>query len=351
MIATSPLPSDALAFCRAILPQVSRTFAINIRVLGGELQQAVLCAYLYCRVVDTVEDSAALEAQRREQLLEDYARMFAAPVRSAEVIAAWIKQWGELDVADPEQRLIADLGLVEVAFSSLPESARIPVCACVREMALGMLKTIRRPVEQQSGLHHLHTIAELEEYCHFVAGTVGRMLTNLFCHYLTDINETTRDQLLRLDQSFARGLQMTNIIKDARRDFERGWMYLPREMMGAVGIAPDKFFESQNTERSLVVFDQLTCVTAQYLRDALEYTLLIPPQHVSVRLFNLWSLFFAIRTLRRAYRNPCLVTGAKAVKIPRWEVYYTIWQTRRLVCDDTALRRLFERLGNGIFKP
>ena len=47
-------------FCEAALTRVSRTFAVNIRVLPADLRRAVLLAYLFCRVVDTVEDDAAL---------------------------------------------------------------------------------------------------------------------------------------------------------------------------------------------------------------------------------------------------------------------------------------------------
>ena len=44
---------DAARFCTAILPAVSRTFALGIKVLPGALGQAVLDAYLLCRIADT----------------------------------------------------------------------------------------------------------------------------------------------------------------------------------------------------------------------------------------------------------------------------------------------------------
>ena len=44
------------AWARTVLPRVSRTFAINIRVLRGSLGDAVRTAYLMCRVADTLED-------------------------------------------------------------------------------------------------------------------------------------------------------------------------------------------------------------------------------------------------------------------------------------------------------
>ena len=47
-------------YCQKTLPKVSRTFALNISVLTGELHRSVLTAYLFCRIIDTIEDAAQL---------------------------------------------------------------------------------------------------------------------------------------------------------------------------------------------------------------------------------------------------------------------------------------------------
>ena len=44
-------------YCRAVLPRVSRTFALNIRLLDGTLGEAVRVGYLLCRAADALEDS------------------------------------------------------------------------------------------------------------------------------------------------------------------------------------------------------------------------------------------------------------------------------------------------------
>ena len=61
---------EARKFCVEILPRVSRTFAINIRVLSGDLYKAVLCAYLFCRIVDTIEDKVNLSIDSRNRLFD-----------------------------------------------------------------------------------------------------------------------------------------------------------------------------------------------------------------------------------------------------------------------------------------
>ena len=47
---------DPVQFCHEILPHVSRTFALGIRLLGKRSQVEVTISYLLCRIIDTVED-------------------------------------------------------------------------------------------------------------------------------------------------------------------------------------------------------------------------------------------------------------------------------------------------------
>ena len=56
-------------YCQEILPKVSRTFALNICCLKNDLHKAVLSAYLFCRVIDTVEDAPKLDASKKIDLL------------------------------------------------------------------------------------------------------------------------------------------------------------------------------------------------------------------------------------------------------------------------------------------
>ena len=63
--------AEAERFGREILPAVSRTFALSIRVLPGELGRAVLAAYLLCRIADTLEDIAKTFAARLQPRLQD----------------------------------------------------------------------------------------------------------------------------------------------------------------------------------------------------------------------------------------------------------------------------------------
>jgi farnesyl-diphosphate farnesyltransferase len=67
---SDPRLDQALRFSREILPAVSRTFALSIRVLPGRLGAAVNCAYLLCRIADTIEDAPGMAAPEKARLFD-----------------------------------------------------------------------------------------------------------------------------------------------------------------------------------------------------------------------------------------------------------------------------------------
>lgn len=74
----------AAAFCREILPQVSRTFALSIRVLPGDLGNTVRTSYLLCRIADTIEDEPQLSAEQKAEWFDVLRACFDCPDAAAE---------------------------------------------------------------------------------------------------------------------------------------------------------------------------------------------------------------------------------------------------------------------------
>ena len=65
-----------------ILPHVSRTFALTIPQLPGGLRSAVTCAYLLCRIADTIEDEPALSPPETFSFLQRFSAALARPGES-----------------------------------------------------------------------------------------------------------------------------------------------------------------------------------------------------------------------------------------------------------------------------
>jgi len=339
--------TQALKFCAEILPKVSRTFAINIRVLKGELYRAVLVAYLFCRIVDTVEDAEDLSIDLRNRLLDEYMAFFETPALDPQRLNEWIALFGRLDPSDPQQRLIQNCPSVFAVFSDLPASTRAIMSDCVLEMAAGMKKTLNRQ-QSREFFHSLQTMTDLEEYCHYVAGTVGIMLTKLFAAYSKSLEPSAARKMADLQLSFALGLQMTNIIKDCSEDNRRGWCYIPTDLATKFGVPIAEFFAPEHHQQSLATLDYLVVKTAKHLDDALDYTLQLPRTEIRMRLFNLWSLFLAVKTLSKAWHNKDLLSGEIKVKISRCDVYKTLAPTALMVTSNALLRRLYHRFRDKI---
>ena len=163
---------DAERFARAALPAASRTFALSVRLLPGDLGRSVLCAYLLCRIADTVEDDGHAAPERKAELLAEFLRC----LDDALVADAFPARAADIRGEEAHLQLLRRTDLVFVLFRSLPPRSRDRVAHWVREMGHGMAAFILR---HPRGLR-IQTMEEYREYCYYVAGTVGCMLTELW---------------------------------------------------------------------------------------------------------------------------------------------------------------------------
>ena len=129
---------DAARFCEAILPSVSRTFALGIRVLPGALGHAVLDAYLLCRIADTVEDAPGFDPQVKAALFDDFLAAFDSDEALQRFLAGIAPLGGDI----AHLTLTRNYDLVLEHFGTLPEATRTMVRKWVTEMALGMRKFV-----------------------------------------------------------------------------------------------------------------------------------------------------------------------------------------------------------------
>jgi hypothetical protein len=184
------------------------------------------------------------------------------------------------------------------------------------------------------------------QYCYYVAGTVGVMLTGLFIDGFADVRPSGTALRPRAP-AFGRALQLTNILKDIREDLDRGFCWLPRTLMADHGLSTETLTEPGRREQAVALLDEMIAVARAECDVAFEYSLLIPSTEPGLRLFCLWPLFFALRTLAVLFHNPAVFEPAP-VKIDRETVMRIMVVTRESVTDDAALRNLFEECARGL---
>lgn len=329
--------SDA-AWCAAMLPRVSRTFAACIRLLPQPLMHQVLIAYLLCRIADTIEDAPALPAAEKARLLAAFrASLDEGGGGEHEVGNAFASTPGD----DPLLAREAARTLAE--FRAQPMAVRAAIRPWVQEMCDGMAGfAAMQPAP--GAFQALARETDLDRYCWYVAGTVGHLLTALFALHARRIAGPRLRRLEELATDFGLGLQLVNIIKDVADDRVRGWSFVPREVCAAHGFTPEELLAPERSAEARSAMSRLIDKASGHLDRALAYTLLLPAAEYRIRLFCLAPLYFAVRTLAAARRDPRLLDPGHKVKISRGAVYRTLAAGFVVAPSDALVRAYYRRL-------
>ncbi len=320
-------------FQSEMLQGVSRTFALTIPQLPPVLCRVVSNAYLLCRIIDTIEDEPVISPRQKSYFCQQFLKTLSGEI-NAEPFPRQLGASLSSQTPPAEHELIRNVTRVVRITRSFSEAERRVLQQCVRAMARGMSQ-----FQLRGGKHGLQTLEELDQYCYYVAGVVGQMLTRLFCLHSPEIAKK-RDALMVFAISFGQGLQMTNILKDVWEDYERGACWLPRNLFAEEGFDLDDLTTAKNRTEFEHGIQRLIGIAHRHLRNAIAYTLLIPKQETGIRKFCLWATGLAVLTLRKINKRLYYTNGAQ-VKISRLSVKGTILATRLTLQNDALLKLLF----------
>jgi farnesyl-diphosphate farnesyltransferase len=327
---------------RELLPAVSRTFALSIRVLPGALGQAVLAAYLLCRIADTLEDEPWMPAEAKAALLDELQRCFD----DREAADRFPERLATLTGDAAHVRLARHTDLVFVLYRTLPAGTQVHVRRWVLEMIVGMRKFV---LLYPHGIR-IQSLEEYREYCYYVAGTVGYMLTDLWHEHVPSIGERQYVVLRERCRAFAEALQTVNILKDVATDAEQeNSIYIPEELLRQHGSSHAGLLSGAQLAGTREALATLVQLAWHDLEGARSYLLLIPRRAVPIRLFCVLPLLFAYATLRDLTGTPQALARREVVKISRREVksltlfgFLVIMSNRGLAwLADRAMRRPF----------
>jgi farnesyl-diphosphate farnesyltransferase len=336
---------EARRWCEAMLPRVSRTFALNIRILNGEVRQAVLQAYLLCRIADSIEDAEAGQLDKSTCLRQYSTLLSGAGEGSAarlEAVRRWAQHhFGTVVRQDADWELCRNAAKVFIAWESLPRRLRGPIEVCVRDMSLGMADVTARMRLERHGELQIESLQDLESYCHVVAGTVGTMLCEVFLEQNRHLEHERASRMRSLAERFGLALQLVNILQDVQVDRRRGVTYLPRRMLSSHGVTSETVFRPENRSQWVAVLARLVTLALQSCDAAIEFSLLLPRNQWRLRLFCLWPLFLALRTLHQVLDMVRRGGEGQRPRVPRRQVRRCLLRASVRVASNRLVQSLY----------
>ena len=190
-------------YCQQKAAQSGSSFYYSFLFLPPERRRAITALYAFCREVDDVVDEVENPDVARTKL------------------AWWRQEIAAAFTATPQHPVALALQPVIAAFP-LPQDHFQTV-----------IDGLAMDLERSRYLD----FAELEVYCHRVAGVVGLMSAEIFGATAAGTREYARD----LGIAF----QLTNIIRDVGEDARRGRIYLPQDELVRFGVPPSALLQRQ----------------------------------------------------------------------------------------------------------
>ncbi len=305
------------AFYQQHLNRVSRSFAFCIEQLSSPYREWIGLSYILCRLVDTIEDSNWPSLEDQLHSFDEFIEFVSNTETVDEKrLQTWLQKFPseipkhELELLNESQTFFQDL-------HSLPADVQQYIQSSVLNMARGMRHFCEN--HKNANVIRLPSLAATNQYCFFVAGVVGELLTQIFYKDepgRIDQNDKTVQQKTLLNAfHFGLYLQKINLLKDQLTDEAEGRLLVSSRE----GVR-----ESLQSNAS----------------HALQYLQNLPTGPNGFRLFCGWSLFLGLASLPMIDKSWNL---KKAAKISRTETFALLSKVKAVIDDNAALEKLFAK--------
>ena len=220
-------------YCQQKTARSGTSFYYSFLFLPPDRRRAITALYAFCREVDDVVDEVADPDVARVKL------------------AWWRREIGATFAGTPQHPVALALQPVVAAYR-LPEEH-------FQTVIDGMAMDLERS--------RYLDFAELERYCHCVAGVVGLLSAEIFGY----ANPATRQYARDLGIAF----QLTNIIRDVGEDARRGRIYLPQDELARHGVAVASLLRRQGGDGLVALMTEQVARARRWYARALD---MLPPE-------------------------------------------------------------------------
>jgi farnesyl-diphosphate farnesyltransferase len=296
--------------CFRILPLVSRSFGLAIKLLPTPMREQLTDAYLYYRLLDTVEDSD-LTVKQKQIFLDKINKLFSNKEYDKTKIEE-LKKSLLIIKCDYEKILLENLEHLYFCFYSHPQKIRRAILKWGKEMSRGMIKFQQKKI---------NTLIDQDRYSYYVAGVVGYLFNDLL-YYNQFITKKTKKKLQKYAKKFGIALQKINIIKDIKEDAKENRYFWPIKLIEKYGLDYKTMFLKTNLNKSIKILNYLLKSIKNDIKDAIKYIKSLPKNQIKIRIFCLIPLFMALESYAKLFNNKSLFELDQKIKITRKQVYY-----------------------------
>jgi len=197
----------------AITQSAKSNLALSFAALPKAERDAMSIFYAFCRVVDDVADSTELPMEEKRRQLGE-----------------WRKEIRRAYMDTPLTPLGREMAQIIRTYLIAPTP----------------LEEILNGMEMDMSIMRYSTFALLDQYCYRVASAVGLVSIDIFgCRH-----PQSRDYAVALGMAF----QLTNILRDVKKDASFGRIYLPLDELAAFGVTETDIIEGRFNEKMRQLF-------------------------------------------------------------------------------------------------
>lgn len=335
---TASLPSPSGRPGLGLLRGVSRSFYLSIRLLPPALREPVGLAYLLARATDTVADTGALPAARRQEMLALLADAIAGSQPARAALPGLAASFVPLQSDTGERNLIAALPRCLEWLDAAGGADRASIQEVLRLITKGQSLDVAR-FGEPGPVRALACAAELEEYTYLVAGSVGEFWTTLCERHLSGFADAPAGTLREWGRAYGMALQLVNILRDMGEDLAMGRCYLPQDELAAAGVRPGD--AAAHPAQLQAVRERWLARADAMLAQGMDYSAAVRSRRV--RAATALPALIGARTLSLLEAAGPDALRAK-VKVPRSEVRAILGRLAVTLAGRESLAAQFPRL-------
>ncbi len=254
----------------------AKTFYFASFMLSSKKRKAAYVIYSFCRYADDLldEETASLEEKKK------YAAALYAILDSV---------YSDILEKQSPFRL----------FQEVVISHKIP-----KEYWVDLIKGVEMDLTQ----HRYNTWEELDLYCYRVASVVGLIMSHVF--------GVSSKEAYPYAISLGKAMQLTNILRDVKEDYDMGRIYLPQEELSSYGVDASEFAH-KHVSSKFIPFGKFQIQRArQFYREADK----------GIGMLNGVSSRFCVRVMSGLYEKILDEIEAKNYDVLSGRVYVSFWK-------------------------